>query len=81
MTHWRDAQPDGIHSCSHRCTRPECMDARAAEIESLRADAARYRWLRDNAGPWHAWSVQRLGVKDMDAAIDAAMDFRMIKNG
>jgi hypothetical protein len=54
----------------------------ADEIERLQADAARYRWLRDN----HRLSVDRYGDlvagrymgdaisrADLDAAIDAAM--------
>ncbi len=47
----------------------------AAEVESLRADAARYRWLRDN--PWpnpeFASVIQMHQNALWDEAIDAAM--------
>lgn len=57
-----------------------------AECEALRADAGRYRWLRDGDGPesarWFRWRIEHWaspgptwadirGV-DLDAAIDAA---------
>ena len=65
MTDWRDAQPDGIHSCSHRCTRPACMDARAEETERLRTEAARLLALfaEAKAHPASAWGYveQALG--------------------
>ncbi len=50
------------------------MHEAADVIESLAADAERYRWLRKEAGPWQAWARQKLGTPDLDAAIDAAMN-------
>ncbi len=57
--------------------------AQAAELESLRRDAERYRWLRDDFSPMglnidgnHAWAYRRnatLKGPNLDAAIDAAM--------
>jgi hypothetical protein len=55
-------------------------DECAIEVEALRKDAKRYRWLRDATG----WSIQQwlglsgvwteyLSGKNLDAAIDAAM--------
>jgi hypothetical protein len=55
-------------------------DECAIEVEALRKDAERYRWLRDATG----WSIQQwlglsgvwteyLSGKNLDAAIDAAM--------
>ena len=44
---------DGIHTCHDKCPRLACVQRReierlTAEVEALRADAERYRWLRDN---------------------------------
>lgn len=48
------------------------------EIDRLRADAERYRWLRDNAPKYPAAFESRIAVfplhgPELDAAIDAAM--------
>ena len=57
-------------------------DKLRAEVETLRADAERYRWLRDKARSvdWtqdiNGWSWEqhcRIGGQGMDADIDAAM--------
>lgn len=53
-----------------------CQEA-ADEIEALRADAARYRWLRDEDDD-PVCSLRQLFTmtgkpKDVDAAVDAAM--------
>jgi hypothetical protein len=47
----------------------------AAEIERLRADAARYRWLRDKGDSTWKPMANRVpeGAAGIDAAIDAAM--------
>ena len=51
------------------------IEQHRAEVESLRADAARYRWLRDN--PWPSpdfvWLIQMHLNEMWDEAIDAAM--------
>jgi hypothetical protein len=57
-----------VHSCHAGCTRAGCVNAR------LRADAERYRWLRDT--PWVGTKIDpiisyQISVK-WDAAIDAA---------
>ena len=76
-THWVGCERD------HR----ECLIQRMAdEIERLRADAERYRWLRGDSCPdhsvrWTQWEVRRweapfwtgdLRRADLDDAIDAA---------
>lgn len=60
----------------------DCEEA-AAEIERLRADAARYQFLRADFSPMglnidgnHAWAYRRnatLKGPNLDSAIDAAM--------
>lgn len=64
------------------------LDAAEAEIERLREDAERYRWLRGDSCPDHSrrwarwevrhwrqpyWSDDLRGI-DLDAAIDAARE-------
>ena len=59
----------------------DALTAQAREIEALRADAERYRWLRDDADAGdHTIALMRLkgevvwcGVCDYDQAIDAAL--------
>lgn len=43
------------------------------ELDALRKDAERYRWLRDKARTAHAVSVIQRMPGEMNAAIDAAM--------
>lgn len=55
----------------------DALEAQAREIEALRADAARYRWLRDEDDD-PVCSLRQLFTmtgkpKDVDAAVDAAM--------
>lgn len=59
----------------------DAIEAQAREIEALRVNDARYRWLRDNG----MYGAPRIAVKDgyggqelamgeyLDAALDAAM--------
>ena len=57
-----------------------CREA-AAEIEALKADAERYRWIKlmkvgrnpEFAGYWMFWSTPPLKGETFDAAIDAAI--------
>ena len=57
----------------------ELYDEAADEIERLRLDAARYRWLRDNpdsgliALKLHVYPKEFYAGPALDAAIDAAM--------
>lgn len=49
----------------------------AAEMEALRVDALRYRWLRDDAGASAVFSAAYWNTDtpaDFDAAIDAELD-------
>jgi len=56
------------------------LNEKRAEIERLRADAERYRWLRNEGNPYallvvgkyHATDVRPYYDADLDAAIDAA---------
>lgn len=56
------------------------LAAQAAEVQALRADAERYRWLRDVSVPPHNFYLSvpvefdgvRFTTQDVDAAIDAA---------
>lgn len=55
----------------------DALEAQAREIEALRADAGRYRWLRDEDDD-PVCSMRQLFTmtgkpKDVDAAVDAAM--------
>lgn len=76
---------DGTYTVGNCPPDALCREA-AAEIERLRADAARYRWLRDNTeGAWAIceWADDSDGIgfyRDsrkpgtvVDSAIDAAM--------
>lgn len=56
-----------------------------SELEAMRKDAERYRWLRGDCGPasvrWPRWKVEHwtgqwnpVQGQGMDAAIDAAME-------
>jgi hypothetical protein len=54
------------------------IDRLRAEVEALRADAGRYRELRNNLDlpyihVWHTKREQDLRGEDLDAAIDAAL--------
>lgn len=53
----------------------DCEQA-ADELEALRKDAERYRWLRDKARTAHAISVIQCMPGEMDSAIDEAMQAR-----
>lgn len=57
---------------------PSAVLALIAEVEALRKDAERYRWLRDTAtGPWmRALDLYARRDKRMDAAIDEEMNRR-----
>ena len=71
-----------IAACS-----PDRIERLLAEVERLRRDATRYRWLRgdscmDHSARWTQWEVRRwdapiwtndLRRADLDAAIDDAM--------
>ena len=50
------------------------LRAQATEIEALRKDAARYRWLRDN--PWPSF-LRSIVVTQSKAAWDTAIDASM----
>lgn len=50
----------------------DALEAALSQAEADRVDAERYRWQLENPGPWHAWSVQKTGEKNLSAAIDAA---------
>ena len=76
---------DGTYTVGN-CSPDVLMFEAAAEIERLRADAARYRWIKRGAsfreerdmGPGGCWSIfvavpRRPAVNTLDAAIDAAM--------
>ena len=58
----------------------EFMDAQQAEIERLRADAERYRWLRKHGfainDPAHDFgmSAYRFSPTDVPSAVDEAID-------
>lgn len=76
LTHWMPLPPSPADSATRQQPTP-------TEIEVLRKDAERYRWLRDvgqdtaevffatdkNASGWGAWDSH----EDKDAAIDAAI--------
>ena len=57
------------------------LTAQAAEIEALRADAARYQWIKlmkvgrnpEFTEYWTFWSTPALKGKTLDEAMDAAM--------
>jgi hypothetical protein len=57
------------------------IDRLRAEVEGLRADAERYRWLRDDSVPPHNFYLSvpdefaevRYTPQQVDAAIDAAL--------
>jgi hypothetical protein len=74
FVHFRDLHPDESY------TSPEARDAiaLAAEVEALRKDAERYRWLRDEQPNecCCSWSKHLMDVPntEFDAAIDAAME-------
>jgi hypothetical protein len=55
--------------------RSEQHERLVAEVERLRADAERYRWLRDEAGAyqWESFGWLAGPGDGTDAAIDAAM--------
>ncbi len=57
------------HGIDGACTR--CGDER--ELEALRADAGRYRWLRDSAAAFVVRPLADRPGGEWDAAIDAAM--------
>ena len=81
----RDELDAAWSNCSRACARVQGeRDAARAEIEQLKADAARYRWLRDVGDDpyklmamWYAVSPYDRtigsGANSIDAAIDAAM--------
>ncbi len=61
-------------------------EAAEQELALLRADAARYRWLRGDGGPasvrWQRWNIQHwtgfwnpVQWAEMDAAVDATMRY------
>ena len=66
---------DGTYTVGNCPPDALCREA-AAEIERLRADAARYRWLRATTN-WVSSKGERINVRDnpelWDSAIDAAM--------
>jgi hypothetical protein len=66
------------------------MDCARGELEELRRDAERYRWLRDECGDstigayQHPWDNRRrawLSGSELDAAIDAARVDEGMGNG
>ena len=70
---------DGTGEC--HATASDVAEA-ADEIERLRADAARYRWLMDNhamdvaACAWGTKAACKFGADQVDQAVDAAMRSR-----
>jgi hypothetical protein len=75
-----------VHSCHADCTMAACVNGRLrAEIEGLRKDAERYRWLRQFPTHFAAEEWGRYGAglpldrvfvrtpEGLDAAIDTAM--------
>lgn len=81
---WADDTGPGPFS-HHRRIQEEAADELTrlrAEVEALRADAERYKFLRDDFSPMgmningnHAWAYRRnatLKGPNLDAAIDAA---------
>ena len=54
--------------------RSEDYDALKAEMETLRREAERYRWLQERLWFQHQWEVYDGSVQDLAAAIDAAME-------
>lgn len=52
------------------------IDALKAEVERLRQDAERYRWLR-REGDWpfdsHEWALGEMSYEEFDRYVDAAM--------
>lgn len=83
----RDRFPDSGYVYVLADEAADALEAQAREIEALRADAGRYRWLRDNTeGVWAICKWECNSTLDMegyyrdgrapaivDAAIDAAM--------
>ena len=70
-------EPAGLWACADCRRKFAPLDVEsAAEIERLRADAARYRWLRATTN-WVSSKGERINVRDnpelWDSAIDAAM--------
>ena len=69
---------DAWHSSEYIAA--EDYDALLAELDALRADAERYRWLRGNGGDYRVTETDGFGSYclkydyDLDAAIDAARE-------
>lgn len=81
----RTAQALGLERFEGRSDMPERVAALVAERDGLRADAERYRWLRDgDSNPCAGWCIAYWDIDDaewvadcrdarfIDAAIDAA---------
>jgi hypothetical protein len=70
---WSDG-PDTDKLCQDAAA---ALEAQAAQIEALRADAARYRWLRDEDDDPICSLTQLFTMtgkpEDVDTAVDAAM--------
>jgi hypothetical protein len=53
-----------------------CADAPSALTDGLDADAARYRWIRENISAdleWYLLGMHGMGADGLDNAIDAAI--------
>ena len=81
LASWQCLFTDGTTGLYHdgcgnaQCARDHLVVHLTAEVEALRADAERYRWLRDGSNP--PWVMQMLeryadNGSDFDAEVDAA---------
>ena len=66
---------DRLATYEECCEAADALDTVVEEIDQLRADAKRYRWLRNHAPyQWYADQLIDAVTGDTDAAIDAARD-------
>lgn len=68
-----EAMQADIHSCHPNCPKAGCVNERLrAEVEALRADAERYRWLKHRPD-WLGWDHD-FRPDEVEREIDAAID-------